>query len=97
MDLIESDVSVVDRDGKPVTGLVAADFVVTVDGTPRRVATLKPVTAGGPSATEFPSAPPAGPVPRELPAAPALPAPGLHSVVYLITSFTAVSNRLKSE
>jgi len=39
--LVTADVTVVDRDGRPVTGLTAADFSVRVDGQPRAVASLQ--------------------------------------------------------
>jgi VWFA-related protein len=39
-DLITVDLTVVDRDGGPITGLAAPDMTVFVDGTPRRVASL---------------------------------------------------------
>src|SRR6185436_11384038 len=37
IDLVPVDVSVVDKDGRPVEGLRAADFVLTVDGRPRTI------------------------------------------------------------
>ena len=37
VELIRIDVSVLDKAGKPVTGLQPEDFVVTIDGLPRRV------------------------------------------------------------
>src|SRR5688572_32062146 len=37
VELIRIDVSVLDKAGKPVTGLQPEDFVVTIDGAPRRV------------------------------------------------------------
>ena len=37
VDLIRLDVTVVDKDGRPVRDLTVEDFVVTIDGTPRRV------------------------------------------------------------
>jgi len=37
VDLVPVDVSVVDRDGRPVNNLTAADFTLTVDGKPRAV------------------------------------------------------------
>jgi VWFA-related protein len=39
--LVTADVTVVDRDGRPVTGLSAADFVVKVDGSPRDIVTAQ--------------------------------------------------------
>lgn len=37
VDLVPVDVNIVDRAGKPVTGLEARDFALTVDGRPRRI------------------------------------------------------------
>jgi len=37
VELIEVDVSVIDREGRPIADLQASDFTVTVDGGPRRV------------------------------------------------------------
>jgi VWFA-related protein len=39
VELLEVDVSVVDGDGKPVADLQAPEFIVSIDGQPRRVAT----------------------------------------------------------
>lgn len=41
VELVPVDVSVVDRDGRPVEGLTAADFTLTVDGKPRRIASAE--------------------------------------------------------
>ena len=46
-DLVEVDVVVVDRDGNPVTGLKAADFVVRDRGKSQSVATFDEVSRGG--------------------------------------------------
>ena len=46
VELIALDVTVVDRDGVPVTGLTAKDFVVTLAGQPRPVRALDYVTFG---------------------------------------------------
>ena len=45
--LVTADVTVVDRDGRPVTGLTAADFSVRVDGKPRTIASLQFVAQEG--------------------------------------------------
>lgn len=37
VDLVPVDVSIIDRDGRPVDNLTAADFSLTVDGKPRRI------------------------------------------------------------
>jgi len=39
--LVTADVTVVDKDGRPLTGLTAADFSVRVDGRPRTIALLQ--------------------------------------------------------
>ena len=41
VDLVPVDVSVIDRSGRPIPGLEAKDFTLTVDGTPRRVASAQ--------------------------------------------------------
>lgn len=45
IDLVRVDVSVLAKDGRPVQGLTAEDFALTVDGTPRRVVTADFVAA----------------------------------------------------
>jgi VWFA-related protein len=65
VDLIVSDVTVVGRDDVPVEGLTAADFAVTVDGSPRRVVTLTQLRAaapGTPAALAVAGAQPGAPV-----------------------------------
>ena len=44
VDVIQVDVSVLDRDRNPVTGLTAADFTIRVDGKPVSIAAFTPVT-----------------------------------------------------
>jgi VWFA-related protein len=41
VDLVSADVTVIDADGKPVRGLTAADFTLTVDGKPRKISTAE--------------------------------------------------------
>ena len=41
VDAVNVDVGVVDRQGRPMPGLAASDFTVTVDGRPRRVVTAE--------------------------------------------------------
>jgi VWFA-related protein len=41
VDAVTVDVGVVDRQGRPIPGLTAADFIVTVNGRPRRVVTAE--------------------------------------------------------
>jgi VWFA-related protein len=45
VDLVPVDVSVLDRTGRPVPGLEAGDFSLTVDGRPRRVASAQYITS----------------------------------------------------
>jgi VWFA-related protein len=45
VDLVPVDVSVIASDGKPVTGLTATDFTLTVDGRPRRIASAEFLSA----------------------------------------------------
>jgi VWFA-related protein len=45
IELVAVDVGVVDRQGRPVVDLAAGDFVVTVGGKPRRVATVEFIDA----------------------------------------------------
>ena len=49
VDLVSVDVSVVGDGGKPVTGLTAGDFVLSVDGRPRRVTSAEFISATGES------------------------------------------------
>lgn len=41
VDVVPVDVNIVDRTGRPVTGLSAADFVLTIDDQPRRIASAQ--------------------------------------------------------
>jgi len=50
VDLVPVDVNIVDRTGRPVTGLESDDFLLTVDGKPRRIATAQYIPAGEPPA-----------------------------------------------
>jgi VWFA-related protein len=43
VELVRIDVVVVDKDGKPVTGLKAADFEITEGGKPHEIASFEPV------------------------------------------------------
>lgn len=57
-EIVAVDVSVLDRDGRPVTGLAAADFALTVDGKPR---TLLSAEFVGYAERAVPAPPAAGP------------------------------------
>ena len=61
VELIRIDVSVLDKAGKPVTGLQPEDFVVTIDGAPRRVSFA---TFYGPTPDAPGAAPAASPAPN---------------------------------
>jgi VWFA-related protein len=56
VDVVPVDVSVVDRSGRPVSDLAAADFVLTVDGKPRRIASAQYISFARPT-EEVPAAP----------------------------------------
>jgi VWFA-related protein len=60
VDLVRVDVSVADKDGRPVSDLRPDDFVVTIDGSPRQVAFARlygpsHVAAGAPATRPTPS------------------------------------------
>jgi VWFA-related protein len=46
VDLVPVDVNVIDKSGRPVTGLAADNFILTVDGKVRRIAEAQYVAAG---------------------------------------------------
>src|SRR5215204_6286843 len=46
VDLVTVDAIVVDKDGRPLTGLTADDFVLTVDGKPRQIDAFELVAVG---------------------------------------------------
>src|SRR5215210_8536488 len=43
VDIVQVDVSVLDRDRRPVRGLTAADFTVLEDGKPRPITVFNPI------------------------------------------------------
>ncbi len=45
IDLVPVDVNIIDNGGRPVTGLTAKDFMLTVDGKPRRISSAEYVSA----------------------------------------------------
>jgi len=57
VDLVPVDVNIVDNTGRPVTGLTAADFTLTVDGKPRRIASAEFVSAVRETAAAAPAQP----------------------------------------
>lgn len=57
VDLVTVDVSVVDKDGHPITGLRPENFTVTLNGKPRPVRAVDYVEAGAPAATASAGAP----------------------------------------
>lgn len=59
VDLVSVDVNVVDNDGRPVRDLGAGDFVVSVDGQPRKIASVQFISLTAPPAAEAPPPPPA--------------------------------------
>ena len=57
-DLVVVDVSAIDRNGAPVTDLLADDFTVRIDGRPRRVVSIQYIDRGQPAAGVAGMAPP---------------------------------------
>jgi VWFA-related protein len=74
VDLVEVDVTVVDRNGKPVTDLSAADFEIRERGETQRIDTIFLVT-GDPSALKSTGSSPAPPAPPDAAAVPRRPLP----------------------
>lgn len=69
--IVALDVTAVDKDGKPIRGLKASDFVVTLDGQTRDVQTLSFIEFRSTSTSTAPADPaPAAPAARATPAAP---------------------------
>ena len=60
-DVVAVDVTVVDDTGRPARGLEARDFQITVDGKPRRIATLQFVSQEIAPGTPIPEMPPLPP------------------------------------
>src|SRR6185436_18580391 len=61
VEVVAVDVSVVDKDGRPVPDLAAGDFTLTVSGRPRRVVSAEFISEAGappPDAPETPFEPP---------------------------------------
>src|SRR6185312_10849072 len=55
VDLVELDVSALDKDRRPVHGLRAEDFVVTIDGRPASIAAFKEVDVAPPAVGPLPA------------------------------------------
>ncbi|MFN8095394.1 MAG: VWA domain-containing protein [Vicinamibacteria bacterium] len=82
--LVTIDAIVLDKDGRPVPGLTAADFRVQEDGVAREVASFEAFDLGGrPTSPEAAATPPAVPIPGVTHAVP----PGARSFVLLVDDF----------
>ena len=86
VDLVAVDVIVVDRDGAPVRGLSAADFVVTLEGQRRPVEAVNYLEFGATSAPAV-DAPPSRTTTNEPARAPA--SRGARTVVFLVDDLSA--------
>ncbi len=88
VDIVNVDIFVVDKKGRPVTGLTADDFQLLVDGQPMQLTNILAVTDGTPQpeATGLPSEPitatpsPDDPLPPATSSQPS--ANPLHTVIY---------------
>ena len=56
VDLVQVDVSVVDRDGRPISNLTGQDFTLSVDGRPRRIASAQFISIASTAETAPPRA-----------------------------------------
>jgi VWFA-related protein len=57
VDIVSVDVNVIDRNGRPVRDLTAADFTLSVDGRPRKIASAQFISVSAPATA---AAPPPG-------------------------------------
>jgi VWFA-related protein len=88
--LVTIDAIVLDKDGRPVPGLTAADFRVEEDGVPREIASFEAFDLGGrPTSEPVPPSPPAGPIPGVAHAVP----PGARSFILLVDDFSLSPSR----
>ena len=55
VDVVAVDVSVIDSQGRPITGLTATDFSLTVDGRPRRISSLQFISVAHPADKKSPA------------------------------------------
>jgi VWFA-related protein len=81
--ILELDVIVTDKDGRPVSGLQPADFEVRIGGKPAAITNFferRPAPAVAPPGFEAPAAPPA---PDAVPVAPAASRPPRHVVLFV--------------
>ncbi|HEX5214983.1 MAG TPA: VWA domain-containing protein [Vicinamibacterales bacterium] len=95
VELVALDVTVVDRDGMPVTGLKPEDFVVTLSGQVRPVRTFDYATFGAAPASEAASAAPAREVTNDISRA-ATTSRGGRIVIVLIDDLAAKPGQGKS-
>ena len=95
VELVALDVSVVDRDGKPVTGLKPEDFVVTLSGQVRPVRTFDYATFGAAPPSEAAAAAPAREVTNDISRA-ATTSRGGRIVIVLIDDLAAKPGQGKS-
>ena len=56
VDLVQVDVSVVDKDGRPISNLTGQDFTLSVDGRPRRIASAQFISIASTAETAAPRA-----------------------------------------
>lgn len=90
VDLVELDVTVLDRQGRPVTNLTAADFEVRERGQVQRIDTIVLVTADPAVLTRSPAAPAAA-VPAGDPSAPVIVRPMPPRVFVFVFDMTHLS------
>src|SRR6186997_3519345 len=95
VELVALDVTVVDRDGKPVTGLKPDDFVVTLSGQIRPVRTFDYATFGAAPPSEAAAAAPAREVTNDIARA-ATTSRGGRIVIVLIDDLAAKPGQGKS-
>src|SRR5688572_20262521 len=55
VDMVSVDVNVIDRNGRPVRDLGAADFTLSVDGRPRKIASAQFISVTAPETSASPA------------------------------------------